>query len=256
MRLARFAIKNFKGIKEVEIRMPASDQTRPGSGDFLSIVGQNNAGKSSVLQAINLALSGDRALAEDQFYYHDHTKPVEVVLEFDSISESEKKLRAVNSHIFDGKYLVKKVWEKPGIKAKRLVQEPTYEYEPAPEPAKSKDDYLKNALWRSAIELYEDKTGTQFKPGAKAIEAVKRLSRESGLALARRTQAPSWAEDTSKEEDWKRDETYKSNPGGWASNLASAMPRAIYIPAIQETSEIADPAKQKSAIRQLSLIHI
>ncbi len=251
MRLARFAIKNYKGIDNIEIFMPTRNAERPGSGDFLSIVGQNNSSKSSILEALDLALSGERAVQADEFHNHNLDNPIEVELEFSELSDADRKLRAVSSHIFNNTYTVKKVWKKPGSRPERFVREPNYEYEDFPADGK-REDYLSNVKWQKAVNIYESESKTLFKPLKKSQDELKRIARENNLNAARQASKPVWNEDTAKEDDWKRsNEEYKPNPGGWASNLASAIPRTIYIPAIQQTNEISDPAKKQSAIRKI-----
>ncbi|NVJ10798.1 AAA family ATPase [Myxococcus sp. AM001] len=66
MRLAQVTIRNFKSIKDISLKIPRRSSSRNGSADFVSIVGENNAGKSSILNAILFALSGNsKATLED-----------------------------------------------------------------------------------------------------------------------------------------------------------------------------------------------
>jgi predicted ATP-dependent endonuclease of OLD family len=58
MRLASLAIRRFKGISDLTLVIPKTDVDRPGLADFLSLVGENNTSKSSVLEALRLALLG------------------------------------------------------------------------------------------------------------------------------------------------------------------------------------------------------
>lgn len=251
MRLARFSIKNYKGIDSISIIMPTRDESRPGSGDFLSIVGQNNASKSSILEALDLALSGERAVHADEFHNHNFDNPIEIELEFNALSPADRRLRAVSSHIFNDSYVIKKIWRKPGGRPERLVKEPTYEYDEFPT-GSSRQDYLNHERWRDAVKIYEANHGSEFKPNKKPLDEIRRIARENNLSCARQATVSEWTEDCAKEDDWKRNsEEYRPNPGGWASNLASAMPRTIYIPAIQATTEVSDPAKKQSAIRKI-----
>ena len=63
MRIAQLTIKNFRGIAEAELRIPS----------HALLLGDNNCGKSSVLEAIDLVLGPDRlnragAIDEHDFY--------------------------------------------------------------------------------------------------------------------------------------------------------------------------------------------
>jgi putative ATP-dependent endonuclease of OLD family len=63
MQIARVSIKNFRGIAEADLRLPK----------HAVLIGDNNSGKSSVIEAIDLVLGPDRinrpgAIDEHDFY--------------------------------------------------------------------------------------------------------------------------------------------------------------------------------------------
>ena len=70
MKLEKIQIENFKGLEQVEF-LPT---------DFGCLVGENNAGKSSVLQAIVIALNRPNQIPSNLFY--DPGKPVRFTLFF------------------------------------------------------------------------------------------------------------------------------------------------------------------------------
>lgn len=76
MQLKRIEIKNFKGLVEAEFK-PTS---------FSCLVGENNAGKSTILQAIVHALRRTNQLSDEVFY--DASQPVEFRLEFEGVTAS------------------------------------------------------------------------------------------------------------------------------------------------------------------------
>lgn len=76
MRLAHLEIENYKGLRSV--RLPLSQ--------FVCLVGENNAGKSSVLQALALFRSGSQVKPE-RFY--DDRRPVRVSVRIEGISERD-----------------------------------------------------------------------------------------------------------------------------------------------------------------------
>ena len=114
MRLSRVIIRRFKSIDELEIQIPEKDDSRQGSADFVSIVGENNVGKSTIMEAIHLACPGSTKPTLDHFPNRrlDHG-PIEVELEFNRLTEADKKEHAIRAHVFveDGleKYRIKKV---------------------------------------------------------------------------------------------------------------------------------------------------
>ncbi len=58
MIITRFEIVNFKGIKKTAIDIPA-----PGSNSIVSLIGLNESGKTTILQAISEFISNDQSLA-------------------------------------------------------------------------------------------------------------------------------------------------------------------------------------------------
>jgi putative ATP-dependent endonuclease of the OLD family len=85
MRLKAITISNFKGLHAAELE-PTS---------FGCLVGENNAGKSSVLQAIVHGLKRTPSLPIELFY--DRSLPVEFALDFDGITPADLK-RLADEH--------------------------------------------------------------------------------------------------------------------------------------------------------------
>ncbi|MGE3702813.1 MAG: ATP-dependent endonuclease [Hyphomicrobiaceae bacterium] len=85
MQLECIQIRNFKGLREVELR----------PGTFGCLVGENNAGKSSVLQAIVAALSrsGQLPLA----LHYDPTAPIEFTFTLIGVTDAHLR-RLVEEH--------------------------------------------------------------------------------------------------------------------------------------------------------------
>lgn len=80
MKIARIKIKNFRGIKDGEILFP----------DHVVLVGDNNSGKSTILEAIDLVLGPERlskhpVIDEHDFYagqYIDNeNNPIDIQIE-------------------------------------------------------------------------------------------------------------------------------------------------------------------------------
>lgn len=70
MKLTRFRIENYRSLKSVDFQ----------PGMLCSLVGENNAGKSNILRAINLILGemwpNERMFSEEDFYNHDTSKDI------------------------------------------------------------------------------------------------------------------------------------------------------------------------------------
>lgn len=76
MRITNLRIENFKGLREIEIPLSR----------FACLIGENNAGKSSVLQAIALFFSGS-ALSKAHFF--DAEKPVRIQMLLAEIGDAD-----------------------------------------------------------------------------------------------------------------------------------------------------------------------
>jgi putative ATP-dependent endonuclease of the OLD family len=92
VRIAQLSIKNFRGISEGTLTLPG----------HVVLVGDNNSGKSSVIEAIDLALGPDRinrvaAIDEHDFYagrYLDgEGNPVPIEIEVTIVDLSPEQIR-------------------------------------------------------------------------------------------------------------------------------------------------------------------
>lgn len=86
-------ISGFKGIGStgVIVHFPSPDPDLPGSSDFVSIIGRNNAGKTSLLEALNLALPGlgnQRKPTSDEFHGSGENGEIRVALALEGVPEN------------------------------------------------------------------------------------------------------------------------------------------------------------------------
>ncbi|MEK7328041.1 MAG: AAA family ATPase [Chloroflexota bacterium] len=239
MRLSKIIIRRFKAITEIELTIPKTDLSKPGSGDFLSLVGENNSSKSSVLDALRLALPGTDIPkpTTDHFPARKEEKgPIEVEFEFDDLTPADEEEQGIRTHVHDRKYRVKKVWDAanvgPTVWAYEIVKEfPTW---PNPDTTRS---HFENAgeEWRVLLKAYDAESG-QF-PN-RPNKDVKQGLRE----LAKKLKSPVVIESEPK---------WEPNPGGFSAHVDSVMPLAIFVPAIKETKTEAEVGQKKSAARQI-----
>jgi putative ATP-dependent endonuclease of OLD family len=80
MKLSKVSIKNFKSIKDIEFDFPESG--------ILVLVGENNAGKSNIIRAIDLICGeswiGKEKLEDHDYYLRDKNNEIEIDLFFDT----------------------------------------------------------------------------------------------------------------------------------------------------------------------------
>lgn len=83
MRIAKVHIENFRSIKELEF----------SPGPFCVLIGENNAGKSNILRALNLILGeswpNERSFSEEDFYNQDTSKDIVIQVFFDEEIEDK-----------------------------------------------------------------------------------------------------------------------------------------------------------------------
>ncbi|RKG92438.1 AAA family ATPase [Corallococcus terminator] len=240
MRLDRVVIRNFKSIKSIDLQVPQKDEHRQGSADFLSIVGENNAGKSSIMEAIRLACTAASKAGLDQFPGIDPGNgPIEMELAFDQLNENDRNSPAVAGNTFteDGreKYRLKRIWKTPGAASENSS------YNPNRPPTVHLTGWtgkktLKTLLeaderWKPILELVTKENSGPRPPIDMLIQAAKKL--DSPLL------------ETHPQEPWA---PYQ---GSSASHLEAILPSVIYVPALRETSEEADVGMKQSSIRKI-----
>ncbi len=237
MRIARFSIKNYKGIEHLELRMPKTIDERPASGNLLSIIGKNNAGKSSILNALHKALELGRASIEDFPHHKPEEYPICVEIEFDEITELDKTKPAVGPHLTpDGTYVIRIEWSGPGAPTRKVKDAQPQFIHPD---NRQKGTWLAHPVWSRVIKSYEEKYGP--------ISSIKNevISKLEQIAFAQNETS------VFKMKEWQDDERYRQNPAGWQSLLLNALPRVVYVPAIRDTREEAEVGKKNTTIRQL-----
>jgi putative ATP-dependent endonuclease of OLD family len=77
MRIARLLIEHFRSIKKLDF----------DPGNLCILIGENNAGKSNILRALNLVLGetwpSERSFGEDDFHGHDTSQDIVIQVFFD-----------------------------------------------------------------------------------------------------------------------------------------------------------------------------
>jgi predicted ATPase len=79
MRITRLHIENYRSIKDLDFEL----------GDLCVLIGENNAGKSNILRALNLVLGemwpSDRSFDEEDFHGHNTAKDIVIQVYFDTV---------------------------------------------------------------------------------------------------------------------------------------------------------------------------
>jgi len=231
MKLERVEIKNFKSLHSADFQ----------PGDFACLVGENNAGKSSVLQAISIALKPPNELPEALFY--ESGQAIEMRLSFDQVTEQElarlspEQQAKIQPRIRDEKLTIivrYTVGNKVAIKmlSARPIEE-RYRDEAI-------DDAFRNkrggAIMATLNEKYIEFSGDDlaFNAVGAAKEHVKqRIAQDEGTT-------------------WELVEA--DLPTGMSSSISNLLPEVIYIPAVKNLKDDLKTTQSTSFGRLLGLL--
>lgn len=219
MKLSKLEIKNFRSIGHVTLDI----------GDLTSVIGENNAGKSSILRAIELFYEESiRPVTEECFFFKDHSKPIEIALTFDSLTDEEQNQKYIKHWICNGSVRIKKEIVCDPESQKYSMALFGWQKKPVDQhfDLSQFDDYksnIKTIVSDLGLPDYflNDKgnvTQQSYKDG------VTRHIEEGNVAFG--------------EPDWLK------NPGGLKENFSSLLPRFYFVPAIRDANDESKTTQQ------------
>ena len=100
MRLRRFEIHNYKGLEEAAFEWD----------EIAVLIGENNAGKSPVLQALDHFLRGSQ-IRDDAWFHNNMTGEdscIELIGWFDQLTATESEATAVRGRLYGQEWALKK----------------------------------------------------------------------------------------------------------------------------------------------------
>jgi len=236
MRLCKFEIKNFKGLQNTSFEWD----------EIIILIGGNNTGKSTVLQALQWFLSGgqikDEALFFDKLTDEEHA--IELIGYFDQLTQEEKQAPAVRGRMNGEQWVIKKrFWLEMGNaeETERSWKELYYSFS-------SRETFVdwpdNETSWSNFSSNYQDlidripnrgpRTNTQTR------NELRELVRQYKPELISQTE-PLWIQ----------------NPGGggnWKSNANSIIPRFILVKAVHDATDEANSKEASSYGKIISLI--
>ena len=81
MKISRVYIENYRSIKKLDF----------SPGNYCVLIGENNAGKSNILKAVNLVLGEtwptDRTFTDEDFHNQDTTNDIIIQVFFDEVND-------------------------------------------------------------------------------------------------------------------------------------------------------------------------
>lgn len=218
LRLRRFELKNYKCVAQATLDWD----------DLLVLIGENNAGKSTILSAIATFLGGGAVKDVSLFRRHqtDEANAIELVGHFDNLTDEEKSQTAVRGRMHGDFWVLKKrYWYEPGRDGEAGGwKEQLYSFSSTERIANWPDnDSTWSAFPESFQPLIETLPSRPARPNAAAKDSLREVIRQQHANWIVQD-APDWV----------------PNPGGggnWKSNANSILPRAIFVKAVQEATD-------------------
>ncbi len=218
MKLSRIQIRNFRCIEALELS-PRS---------YTSLIGPNNAGKSSTLRAIDIFLNQTKP-ALDEWRKGHEAEPIEIEAEFDELLEWEKAKPGVSSLVHDGRIKLRLRVLPPDEAAGRRKLETVYECMKPQEEIKGFTE-----TWTDLAADFKAEAQTLGMDGRKWKTGA---NREQVRAVVRQ----------------KFSHLVTTGPMQWTSEgisidsaLQQALPQAQVIPAIRDAADDASPGAKTS----------
>ncbi|WP_157848330.1 ATP-dependent nuclease [Streptomyces exfoliatus] len=230
MRISNVHVQNYRGLRDLQI--PVSQ--------FGCIIGENNAGKSSILQALDIFFSGP-TLKDSDFY--DSSKPLRVEVTFEEIKD-EDMARLAEEHrgriekvAEGGKLTLCRNYAAPGKGALRQVD----------------DVPSDRRYWPASIrELVTGKRGDELRQSAVYMFPDLREKLSARPTQKEVTEAISaLAANLPPSERTKGDVDLVT---GMDKSIQALLPEVIYIPAVKELSDDLKTAESASFGKLLGLL--
>lgn len=231
MRLAHIKIDNFRGLSRVDIRLSR----------FGCLIGENNAGKSSVFQALNIFL---RSAAVTEADFLNPARPVRIQLTFTEIHETDLQ-RLEESHrsriepeVSDGRLTLARTYAGPGKGSMWVAKK-------VPSDARFRKPALEEVL-RPRISTEE------LEANVRGVypEIFEKLSGKVTRVAVKRE----WAELVAA----LPEDAYSTGDDplmtGLDKSVAPLLPEPIYIPAVKELNDDLKTTSSATFGRLLSLL--
>ncbi|MFD4955809.1 ATP-dependent endonuclease [Streptomyces sp. NPDC058451] len=231
MRLEHIRIDNFRGLSRVDMSFSR----------FGCLIGENNAGKSSVFQALNMFLRSGSAAQSD---FLNPARPVRIQLTFAEISDAdlqrleESHRSRIEGEIHEGRLTLARTYTGPGKGAVWLVKKVPSDHrfhrkvlEEVIRPKISPEELAENVR-HTYPQIYEKLSGKITRV------AVRREWEELVSALTDGDYATG-------------DEPLKT---GMDKSVAALLPEPIYIPAVKELNDDVKTGSTATFGRLLSIL--
>ncbi|MET8499508.1 ATP-dependent nuclease [Streptomyces microflavus] len=228
--ISNVKVQNYRGLRDLSL--PVSP--------FGCIIGENNAGKSSILQALDIFFSGP-ILKDSDFY--DAGNPLRIEVTLDEIKDedlarlAEEHRGRIEKVANGGRLTLSRVYETPGKGLLRQVD----------------DVPVNKKYWPSSVqEMVAGKRGEELKesavyafPDLRDILPPKPTQKDVKEAVAALAHSLHQSERTKGDVDL---------PTGMEKSIQALLPEVIYIPAVKELSDDLKTSESASFGKLLSIL--
>ena len=208
MKLTYLKIENLRCIESIEMRPT----------DFLSLIGPNNSGKSSVLRGIELFLDQLKP-SPDEWRAGFEGQPIVIEAHFAQLEQWEREVPGVSGLVHRDEIRLRRRIQPPGEDAARTKPETEYECLRAQESIKG---WGPDAKWS---DLSEDIKALAREHGINGTEFGRKAGREKLRGIIR-DQKPELVE--------TGDQTWTTDGISIAPALKQAIPRVLFVPAVRD----------------------
>jgi len=114
MKLKQIEIDKFRSIDHISIVI----------GKLAVLIGENNAGKTNILKAVDLFYQDSvKGINEEYFYFKDQNQPISISITYDRLTEYEKNQKYLKHWIYNDSIKGKKVieWDNQSQKYKMIL---------------------------------------------------------------------------------------------------------------------------------------
>lgn len=249
MRIKEFTIKNFKNIgrsEECKIRIPTVDSE--GSSDFLTIIGENNIGKSSLLEALKLFLPENdtpNTPTLNMFPFKNlptnDSEAIEITIVFNDFNQADYNHHFIRPYIYNNELVLRRRWIDVTTSDSNIPFE-VYSTE------LTITELNNDRTWSQAI---FDNKSQELRDLHTRFVAEKELSSPT-IPAKLKNEFTRYVYMNNSDLITEGDVQWMDNPNGLSSNIRSIMPKVIYVPAVKLIDEEADSNKNKSAANQIT----
>ena len=215
MKIKTVQISNYNSIKNIKIIV----------GDMLNLVGQNNAGKSNVLRALDLFFNPTiQKITEETYHNRNTSEPIEIVIEFWKLTNSEKEI--FTSYIIDDILKIKRRFSWNPDESKSIVTHIGYGKVPKLE-------------WLREDEVSSEKINNWWIGKESLVVNGDKFTNHCGTSKPTVTKwkesIPKFIEKNKSQIEYVNLE--RDNIKGYDGVLKGGLPKCIFIPAVRDIND-------------------